>query len=656
MNAPMGKEADTRIATVCSRDCYDTCGLVAGVDSGGRLVKVEGDLNHPVTAGLTCPRAAGDHLRVYRNRIQQPVWRQSGQSREISWDKALDVLAARMEQVLAAHGPEAILLLDYCGNCGLLAGTFYKRLWSELGVTSTDHALCNRSGKIGIGLHYGRIYGVQPQELVSRKLVVFWGFNAATSAPHLWIKALEGRRQSGARIVVVDPLKTRMAQAADLWIRPRPGSDVALAWAVMRLLVESGRVDLDFIARQTTGFEDLKDVLFNHSLDDACHTCAVDRESVAALAELYGNLRPSATMIGIGMQKNDHGADQVRAVCLIPALLGIERGFYYSNSDGWDLDLGGLTQSGVPCKTVSQPDLGRVLLEGRFKLVFVSGTNPVVTLPGAMTIGQALAGDGIFTVVHDTHWTQTARLANLVLPALTYLEKEDLVIPWSHPYVRLSPRVIRPVTAGWSEVDLMGRLARRLGCSNPWLEEDPWQVLAKLIGPALADGTWQDLRAGRLLRLRARQRDSYQTPSGKLELAPQRARQLGCDPVPLARVSEGKGRFRWLTSATVRYTHSQFQEVYGAIADKVTINPHDAAQLKINPADMVVLSNRQGRFVARAEISDKVPPGVLWSARPIQDCEGNMQNQLVPAAPQSLGGGSRFNSTWVDLEVYHTSG
>ncbi len=653
---PMEKQASNTIATVCTRDCYDTCGLVAGVDDNGRLVKVQGDVNHPVTAGLTCPRAAGDHLRVYRNRVEQPVLSFGGSRQPVSREKALDVFADRLQQVLARHGPEAVLLLDYSGNCGLLAGTFYKRLWNELGVTRTDHALCNRSGKIGIGLHYGRIYGLQPEDLASRRLVVFWGFNAAVSAPHIWIKALEGRRQNGTGIVVIDPIETGMAQAADLWIRPRPGGDVALALAVMRLLVENGRADSDFVSRRTTGFRQLQNSLMDHSLDDACKVCGVAPESVEALAGLYGSLLPSATMIGIGMQKNDYGADQARAVSLIPALLGMERGFFYTNSDGWDMDLGGLAQKESSFRTVSQPDLGRVLGQGGIRLVFITGTNPVATLPGAGSIREALCGGGIFTVVHDTHWTLTARCADLVLPALTYLEKEDLVIPWSHPYVRLNPRVIRPVTAGLTEVELMAGLAGRLGRSSSWMTEDPWQVLARLVEPGLADGTWQDLLAGKLLRLRSRDRDSYQTPSGKLELAPARARRLGWEPVPLPRVPEAGGRFRWLTSATARYTHSQFQEVYGAIADRVTINPGDAAALKIDPAGLVVLSNRRGRFVARVAISDKVPPGVLWSARPLQDCEGNLQNQLAPTAPQALGGGSRFNSTWVELEPYQTSG
>ncbi len=650
--------AGSTIPTVCTRDCYDTCGLTAEVDADGRLAKVEGDKNHPITAGLTCPRASGDHLRVYRNRVQRPVLDPSGSREETSWDRALDLFAARLERVLSDHGPESILLLDYAGNCGLLAGGFYKRLWNELGAACTDHALCNRSGKIGIGLHYGRIYGVQPEDLVARKLIVFWGFNAAASAPHIWIKALEGRRQNKAAIVVVDPLKTRMAQAADLWVRPAPGSDVALALAVMRLLVEDGQVDSGFVSGRTTGFEELEKRLFEYSLDDACRACGLEREVVVALAGMYGRLRPSATMIGIGMQKNDYGADQVRAVSLIPALLGLERGFFYGNSDGWKLDLNGLANQGPSGKTVSQVDLGRILLQDRFKLVFISGTNPVVTLPRGGQIQQALSAKGIFTVVHDTHWSQTARCADLVLPALTYLEKEDLVIPWTHPYVRINPRVIRPVTEGRTEVELMGGLAARLGRTGAWVSQDPWQVLAQLVGPALEDGTWEDLQDGKLLRLRCRESGSYQTPSGRLEFAPAGAKKLGWEPVPLPRVTgaEGEGRFRWLTSATARYTHSQFQEVYGPIDDRVTINPLDAAALKINQDDLVILSNRQGRFVARAGISDKVPPGILWSARPAVDREGNFQNQLVPATPQALGGGSRFNSTWVDLEPYQTSG
>ena len=646
------------IATVCTRDCYDSCGLLASRSEDGRLEKVEGDLSHPVTAGLTCPRAAGDNKRLYRNRVQQPAVRESGDFQTIDWSRAMDIFSTRLERVLDKHGPEAVLLLDYSGNCGLLAGGFYKRLWNMLGVTRTDHAVCSRSGRVGIGLHYGRTYGVQPEDLVSRKLVVFWGFNAAVSAPHLWLKALQGRKQNKTIIAVVDSCKTRMAQTADLWIRPRPGSDVALALAVMRLLLDSGQVDEEFVNRRTVGFEKLVDLLSGYSLDRACTDCRLELKDIRALADLYGRLKPSATMIGIGLQKNDHGADQARAVALIPALVGIDRGFFYSNSDGWSMDLSKLASpdDGPAYKTVSQVALGRSLQQGDFKMVFISGTNPVVTMPEADTVRQCLESPETFTVIHETHWTDTARRADLVLPALTYLEKDDLVIPWTHPYVRLSSKVVEPVSNGKTEVELMRELAGRLQIDTPWIKEDPWQVLCRLIEPGLADGNWQDLLAGRLLKLKSEPMDSYQTPTGKIELVSGLAGQYGWEPVPLPQAGANDGRFVWITSATARFTHSQFQEVYGVIPDQVFINPADAAKMNINPADQVVLSNSRGRFCGRAVISDKVPPGVLWSPRQSRDFEGRCQNQLVPGKAQALGGGSRFNSTRVELNLYHTSG
>ncbi|MBN2123964.1 MAG: molybdopterin-dependent oxidoreductase, partial [Deltaproteobacteria bacterium] len=243
------------IKTVCARDCYDACGLIARVDASGRLLSVRGDPEHPYTRGLTCPRAARDPERLYANRVKAPSLRQGGRFREISWDEALDLLSGRLSDVLERHGPEAVLYLDYAGNTGLLTATFPRRLWHVLGATRTDHALCSRSGHAALALHYGASYGVAPGELAATALIVFWGFNAAVSAPHLWAVACEARRSGSARIVVVDPIRTRTADDADLWVRPGPGTDVALAYGVIRHLIEGDFIDRDFIGRWAVGFE-----------------------------------------------------------------------------------------------------------------------------------------------------------------------------------------------------------------------------------------------------------------------------------------------------------------------------------------------------------------------------------------------------------------
>jgi anaerobic selenocysteine-containing dehydrogenase len=641
------------VSTVCPRDCYDTCSLIVSLDETGHITGIRGDPRNPYTQGFTCPRGARDQARLCENRVQGPSVRRGDRWEEIDWEVALNLVSEKLRQALESHGPESILYLDHAGNTGLLTQAFPTRLWNALGATQTDWSICSASGHAALSLHYGDSYGLEPMDLPSTNLVVFWGFNAAASSPHLWSLARRARREEGAQIVVVDPRRSRSAQLADLWIQPWPGSDVALAYGLVNHLTQSGYLDEDFLQAHAQGLEQLQAQARAWTPERVERVTGVAWSRVEQLGHAYGSKKPSATMIGIGMQKNDHGADQVRAASFIPALLGQHRGFFYSNAHAFSIDLDAISGRSLTReepRVVSMVGLADLVRHGEFKVVYVSCMNPAQTLPHQHAFREGLAQDDVFLVVHDTHWSRTARYADVLLPAPTYLEKEDLVLPWTHRYVRYSQRAVAPVTDSRSEIWVMREIAGRLGLTEGWLFEDPWAAVGGALEGAFEQGSLDSLRSGATLELKKKPGDRYPTPSGRIEFYSSQAAGRGWNPLPAQAPRGGpKDSFVLLTSATPKYTGTQFQEVYGAIPAVVVINVRDARKLGIQDGDRVALSNERGEVSMRAMVSDAVGEAVLWSPKQSEGLGGQPQNCLVSSEPQEIGGGSRFNSTRVTV-------
>ena len=648
-----------RVRSVCARDCYDSCALWLKKADRGELAAPRGDEDHPVTRGFLCPRGIRDHVRLHAGRVTGPQLRDGPKPervfRPVSWSEALSRTASALQDVLARHGPERLLYLDYAGNVGLLSGVFPRRLWQALGASSTDHTLCSASGHAALALHYGASYGLQPEDLAHRDLIVFWGCNARVSFPHAWELSRQARRRRKAPLVVIDPRRSESAAAADLWLQPRPGSDVALAYGIARLLIHNGRTRPEFLAKYTMGYADYAREAETWTPERVEEETGVPASDLAAFTSLYGAAGASALVLGLGFQKSRQGAEMVRAAGLLPAMVGLHRGFFYANSQGYAVDEETLSGRSLVSPeragpVVSQVALGRELARGRFKLVFVSGMNPAATLPDQRAVREGLCRDDLFVIQHDSHYTDTSDYADLVLSAPTYLEKEDLVLPWSHWYVQKSNAALPRLYDSRTEVELMSELARRLKRKEAWLYEDPWQALARACRDALAGGSFQDLLAGRRLRLRCAPRRRYPTPSGKIEFCSLRAREIGLDDLPRHRPPvRGRDEFVLLNSSLRRYTHTQFQEVYGPIPAYVLINPASARDRDLTGGQAAILANSQGEIKMTVRISDSVPPGVLWSPKEVRGLEGRPQNLLSPSEPQFIGGGSVFNSTLVKI-------
>ncbi len=322
-------------------------------------------------------------------------------------------------------------------------------------------------------------------------------------------------------IAVIDPRRSEVVEGTDIWLRPRPGTDVALALGVIRYIIEHGYIERDFIDEWTYDYELFKEEVMKWTPERVEEVTRVRWELIEELGEAYGRLKPSATMIGIGLQKSLNGAECVRAIALIPALLGYHRGFYYSNSKGWQVDISYITGealSSVKSDVVSQVSLSEHIKRGDFKFIYVYNMNPAITLPDQNALREGLLREDVFVVVHETRWIETLEYADVVLPAPTYLEKDDVVLPYSHGYVRLSRRAIKPLGESKGEIWVMREIARRLHLAEEWILEDPWEALRRAFKNALEDGSFEDLIKGRLLKLRYKPLHEYQTPTGKIEL------------------------------------------------------------------------------------------------------------------------------------------
>ena len=645
------------IKTVCHRDCPDTCFMDVTVDRG-KIIATRGSTLNPVTRGFLCPRGISDPRRVYsKMRVRHPHLKseagEPGPFRRVSWDVALSLVADRIQDATDTHGREAILLYDYAGNTGFLTWHFAKRLWSALGATTTDYALCSRSGHAGIGLHYGLSYGLQLEDMAASTVILFWGNNARVSAPHIWAMARQARKDRGTILVSVDPRQSPTAKAADIWIQPRPGSDVALCYGIARYLLEKDGVDLGFIGKWSTGFPAYAETAMGWTPERVEQATGVPGQVVAQIGEVLMAHRPAAFMIGLGLQKSMQGAEAARAVALLPALLGLHRGFQYSNSKGHEIDwptLNGSRFSRHRGKVVSQVGIGKRLAAGEFKFVYVFGSNPAMTLPDQSAVRRGLDREDVFVVVHDTHWSETAARADVVLPAPTFLEKRDVCISDHHSYSRLSEQAIAPLGDSWHEIRVMRQLAKRLGLTADCLCEDPWAALDKTFAHTYRKGGVKHLLAGEVLEVKLRPNDAYQTPTGKIEFAAT-VSQSGATPLPIQHpLPCAESWLVLLNSSVANYTHSQFTDVFGPIPQVVWVHPEDAAHRSIGENEVVAVFNQLATVTLRAKVTDRVLPGTLWAPRPLTGLNGVPLNALVPGISQGIGGGPIFNSVKVKIK------
>ncbi len=659
--------------------------------AGGRAVEIRGAPDHPTTQGTLCTKVARYLDRTYSpDRLLHPMRRAGrkgdGRFKRISWDAALDEIADRFAAIAeSADGPQAILPYSYAGNMGRLQyASMDRRFFHRLGASLLDRTICATAGKAGWSAVIGAAVGMDFEEFERSRLIVIWGSNPVTSNLHLWTRVQEAKRR-GARLVAIDPYRSITADKCHEHIALLPGTDAPLAFGIMHLLIRDGRLDHDYVARYTVGFEALAARAAEWPPERVAATCAIPVEQVLRLAHDYGTVRPAAIRLNYGMQRVAGGGNSVRAVACLPALVGAWRdpagGALLSSSDTFPLDAAALERPdlvlGAP-RTVNMSALGDALVDLRDPLVraiMVYNSNPMAVAPESGKVAAGFAREDLFCVVHELFRTDTADYADILLPATTQLEHTDIHTSYGHLYVQATRRAVDPLGEALPNTEVFRRLAARMGFTESCFADDD-DALARAAlrydDPRMAGITWDTLAAQGWQRLAVPRpyapfaHGNFPTPSGKCEFWSETLRAQGDDPLPAyiapresAASNPALARrypLAFISPPARNFLNSSFANLPAFIAEErmphLDVHPDDASARGIPNGAPVRIFNDRGAFVASARVTDRARPGVvvapsIWWRK--LSPGGENANAVTSQALTDLGRAATFYDCLVEV-------
>jgi anaerobic selenocysteine-containing dehydrogenase len=661
------------------------CSILAHVDDG-RLVRVEGDPDQPFTAGFVCAKVRREPELVHSaDRVRTPLRRTgpkgAGEFEPVSWNEALDELTRRWQAIRRQDGPLAILGYCYSAHQGQLNRWVPMALFHALGTTRLQAGtICDTCADVAWEMTCGPVGGADPEAMVHSDLIISWSADLVTTAVHAWAKTEEARAQ-GAKLVVIDPRRSRTAAQADWHVVPRIGTDAALALGLMHVLVRDGLADRGYLARQTVGFDRLEqEVLPRFAPGRVSEITGLPSADIERLAHLYGRARAPYVRIGFGMSRSSQGGQAVRAVACLPAVVGAYAkpgaGALLATVGGYGFSFEAVRRPSGPAATrlVNHSRLGQALLELRdppIRALFVSANNPAVTCPDATTVRRGLMREDLFTVVHDPFITDTARYADLVLPATTYLETEDLFRAYGAYYVQFAPQAVPAQGEAWSNLRLAQELARRLEVRDSVFSMTTSELVRTAFigatGPAASLDPDALRTAGPIKIDPYPDGQQFRTPSGKLEFYSETLARQGLPPMPDWREDSEEtalGR-RWplrlLTAPGYFQSHTAFtgnrplRRREGAPV--AVIHPAEAARRGLRPEDGVELFNDLGTVGMHLRVSDEVAPGVVLvpGQRPAGEALSGTINLLCGDRLTDLGEGATYQSTFLDVRRAETA-
>ncbi len=666
----------------CGHDCPDTCSWVVEVRDG-TAERLSGDPAHPFTRGTLCAKVNHYLERVYHpDRVLHPLKRagRKGEGRfvRVSWDEALTDIAARWRAVAAESGAEAILPYSSAGVQGLIQmASLDRRLFGSMGCSGLDRKICGAVAAAGLSSTLGCGTGIDPEAIVHSRFIVLWGTNTIVTNLHFWPLVLEARRR-GAKIVVVDPIRTRTAEAADWHVQIKPASDAALALAMMHVMIRDGLVDLEYVSQHAIGYEALAERASQYSPTEVAHTVGLRAEEIERFAREYATTQPSLLRPLIGMEHHRNGAMQLRTLACLAVLSGswrhrgggLARSTHALQFATLDMDRVLMPEVHTPgVRVLNMRDLGDDLcnreLQPPVRALMVYGANPMVSMPNGSRIREGLLRDDLFTVVHELFVTDTALYADYVLPATSQIEHLDLSPAWGHLYLALNRPAIAPRGESVSNTELFRRLAHALGRTEPWLFEDDESMLrgALASGHPWLDGiTFERLWDEGYARLRCPDdwrpfaNGGFPTRSGKAELYSERLHEQGHDPLPWAgEIRAGEG-LQLITGKSLHFLNSGYSNMdrhrrrAGELL--IEIHPDDARPRGVAAGDSVRVWNGRGEVRAVCAVSDRVRPGVAWMPfGGFLDAGGARRsvNVLTPVEPTDWGGGSGLYDAFVEV-------
>ena len=683
----------------CPHDCPDCCALETEVDEHGRAVCVRGRADHPITRGWLCAKVNRYLDRVYHpERILYPMRRVgpkgSGEFARITWEEAIAEITVRWRDIISQQGAECILPYSYAGTLGLANGAVTdSRFWNRLGACRLERAICGHAAEEAVLLTVGGRLAPSPEMLLRSKLVLIWGSNPASTAPHI-MPFLRQAQRNGTRVVVIDPIHTLTARSADQHIQPYPGTDAALALSLMHVVVEEGLHRPEWIAAHTLGWERLLERIMKFPPERAAQLTGLSIETIVDLARSYAMRTPALLRVTDGINRHTNGGQTVRTLACLPALTGQYGlpggGLMYSTSDWLKWDKAAVAHNNDPAcppepRTLNMNRLGSILTgeaNPPITSLFVYNANPVASSPNAGKIVEGLMRADLFTVVHELFETDTARYADILLPATSQLEHVDLHKPYGHLSLQYNMPAIAPQGEARSNWDVMRALAASMGFDDAWLKEDANEVIRSVLeataqsNPLLAGITLERLQVeGSIpLTIPAEQQvpfanGIFHTPSGKVEFYSEQAAAKGYDPVPCWEPEVESGaeesaqhfadsRLPLLCPAAHHFVSSTFGNQERMIAREgaptLRIHPLDAELRGIHHGQLVRVSNERGECHLVADVTEDVRPGVLHTTTvwwPKFSPDKRNVNWTTSDRLADFNGGSTFYTNMVAVEA-----
>jgi molybdopterin guanine dinucleotide-containing S/N-oxide reductase-like protein len=710
------------VHAACPHDCPDACGVLITVEDG-RATRIQGDPAHPVTRGFLCAKVAKYLDRVYSpDRVLYPMRRtrakglagegpfdfRSGQVRatpafeRITWDEALDEISSRFRKIASDFGCEAILPYSYGGTLGALNGaSMDRRFFHRLGASQLARTICSAAGEAGLKSVIGIKLGTDPEQFTHSRYIIAWGANIHGNNVHLWPFIAEARRK-GAKLVVIDPYRTRTAACADWYLPINPGTDAALALGMMRVIINDGLHDAEYLARYTVGFDQLREKVQEYSPERVEQWTGIAASDIVKLAREYATTRPAVIRVNYGVQRSEGGGMATRAITMLPCVTGswkeIGGGLQLSTSGAFGLNKDALERSdlmqkalGRPARTVNMVELGQALnqLEDPpVKALFVYNSNPAAVCPNHNQVIRGLRRPDLFTVVHEQFFTDTVDYADIVLPATTFFEHKDLQGAYGHYYLQMSDAAIAPLGECRSNVEVFRALAGRMGFGEDCFQESVDRMIDVALeseNPRLRGIDRRRLEREGHVRLNFGEqfpdsssqfsdflpfaKGNFGTKSGKAELYSEDLKAQGLDPVAAftppeeSRHSEQARAFplELLARKADNFLNSTFCNlpVVQEMEEAGLLEMHgaDARARGIIDGDVVRVFNRRGDIELRARVDGAVQAGVVsaklhWAK--LNSGNRNI-NVLTSEKLTDLGNSATFYSVLVEVELVKPS-
>lgn len=703
---------ETTIIGACPQDCPDTCSIIVS-RSGGTVTEVLGNPHHPFTKGRLCAKVNNYQDRVNSpDRVLYPLRRSgpkgAGQFERISWDEALGEISARWKDIIASCGAKAILPYSYLGTQGILNGlTVGDAFFNKMGATISERTFCDSGACTAYTMTIGHTAGVDPESFVYSRYIVLWACNTLTTNSHHW-PFIEEARKRGAKVVVIDPFRTRTARLADLHVAIRPGTDGALALSIIHVLFRDGLIDAEYVENYTVGADELAERARQYPPEEVAGITGLTPELIVELAHGIARSQPSVIRIGVAIERQSGGGQAVRAISCIPALVGSWRkpggGLLQLPLWAFPVNWGAFLRPdfiGPQPRVLNQWKLGAALtgdmeLDPPIRSLMVYNANPMVMSPEQGHIARGLAREDLFTVVSEQFLTDTARHADIVLPATTQVEQEDIMFSWGHLYLSYNNRAIDPLGEAVPNTELFRRLAKAMGYTDPCFQRSDAEQIADAMlwdAPQMEGITIDRLKREGYARLNLPPADAYAphaegnfaTPSGKCEFRSSLAengnfvlnlfrqgydgQQPGepIDPLPHyippqeSQVSDPTLAARYPLSLITPKSHAFLSSSYGNLPhqrrqageQQVTLHPDDGARYGIAAGDRVTIRNDRGSFEAVARLSEDIRQGVVVAPAgywPSLSTGGSSVHAITSSRYADLGRAPTFSDILVAVE------